>query len=139
MIKETLKVAIALTVALSLAGCATLGQDINSVTQWLASPTTQAALQTLKVGTQVFVCNIASVSSLTQQIEKAIQAGNAVMTTTGQVATVSSLVCTALTGSISPNPVVVTSAPSPGVVTTAPLGTPAAAAAKAQLRASLRH
>ena len=95
MVKEFgIKLGAVIFAAFMFAGCA----QMNSATAWLASPQTKAAFQTLEVGAQVFVCDIAGIANLGSQIEAAVNAKQAVLTTTGQVATVSALVCNQLTG-----------------------------------------
>ena len=87
---------LSLCTGLGMAGCA----QYNAVISSLGSAETTQAIANLKAGATVLVCAIASISSVTSQVEAAVNAGKAIQTTTGQVLVSSTIVCDALGGTV---------------------------------------
>jgi len=99
MKKLLIRAAAPLCLGASLAGCSTLQNDFNSASTWLASPQA-AAVQTFKTGATGLVCQIANMAALSGAIASQVNAGQAFQTTDGKVVTISSDVCSALSGTV---------------------------------------
>jgi len=100
MKKLLIRAAAPLCLAASLAGCSTLQNDFNSASTWLTSPQAAADAQTFKTGATGLVCQIANMAALSGAIASQVNAGKAFQTTDGKVVTVSSDVCSALSGTV---------------------------------------
>lgn len=76
-----------------LSGCA----QIERATDWLASDRTQKAAANLRTLAAAFDCGlVASGASLSQQIARIVEAGDAAIGTTGKVYAVSAAICASL-------------------------------------------
>lgn len=87
---------LAAPLVLSLAGCA----ELDRVTTWLASPTTTQAVANLQKGATALVCAISNIANVAGQVEAAVDAGQAVIGTTGKVYVASAIVCGSLGGTV---------------------------------------
>ena len=83
--------------ALGLGGCA----EIQTVTNWLASPTTTQAAQNVKTFTTSIECAVASVSSVESQLAPYLTNGQAAISTSTKVCVAAEAVCAALGGQAS--------------------------------------
>lgn len=90
------RIAALVILGLSLAGCAQLQQAGN----WLASPQAALALANARGWAQVATCQISNLAAVASKIEQAVNANQTALDTTGQVYTVSSIVCQSLGGSV---------------------------------------
>jgi len=90
------RIVIAVALALPLTGCA----QILALRDQLADPKTAQALAVAKGWAQIATCQIANLSAVATKIEAAVKADKAAVDTTGQVFTVSSIVCQSLGGTV---------------------------------------
>lgn len=90
------RIAILAVVALPLAGCA----QILAFRDQLADPKTAQALAVAKGWAQVASCSISNLATVATKIEIAVKANKAAIDTTGNVYTVSSIVCQSLGGTV---------------------------------------
>lgn len=86
-----------LLLALALGGCNTTA--ITSARDFLNDPKTAQAAATIRSWRTAFVCDLSNAAILAGKIEAAVNASQAVQTTTGTVYTVSAVVCQSLGGS----------------------------------------
>ena len=90
------KIALAGVMALVLSGCA----EFDRLAATLASPQTTQAVANLQAGARALVCALSNASAVAAQVEQAIDAGQAVVGTTGKVYVASAIVCASLGGTV---------------------------------------
>lgn len=90
------RIAIIAALGVSLSGCA----QILALRDQLADPKTAEALAVARGWAQVATCSISNLSAVATKIETAVKADQAALDTTGQVFTVSAIVCQSLGGSV---------------------------------------
>lgn len=90
------RILIAAALILPLAGCA----QVVALRDQLADPRTAQALAVARGWAQIATCQIANLSAVATKIEAAVKADKAAVDTTGQVFTVSAIVCQSLGGSV---------------------------------------
>lgn len=90
------KIVLAAALGLSLTGCA----QIIALRDQLADPKTAQALAAAKGWAQIASCQIANLSAVATKIEAAVKADKAAIDTTGNVYTVSAIVCQTLGGTV---------------------------------------
>ncbi len=90
------KIAILAVAVLPLAGCAPLKEAAD----WFASPQAAIALANAKGWAQVASCSISNLATVATKIEVAVKANKAALDTTGNVYTVSAIVCQSLGGTV---------------------------------------
>ena len=83
--------------ALALGGCA----EIQTATNWLASPTTTQAAQNVKTFTTSIECAVASVSAVESTLAPYLTNGQAAISTSNKVCVAAQAVCAALGGQAS--------------------------------------
>ena len=86
--------AFASVLTLALSGCA----EFERFTAALSSPQTTHAFANLRAGATAMVCALSSAAALAGRVEQAVDAGQAVVGTTGKVYVASSIVCASLGG-----------------------------------------
>ena len=104
---KKLHLAVCLVTSIALSGCAQIASGINQVSAALSSPQSAQALANARGWAQIFACFVTDASSVATQIEAAVNANQAAKDTTGQVYTVSAIVCTRLGGTPTAKPVAV--------------------------------
>lgn len=90
------KVIVAAALVLPLVGCS----SILKLRDQLADPKTAQALAVAKGWAQVASCQITNLAAVATKIEQAVQANKAALDTTGNVYTVSAIVCQSLGGAV---------------------------------------
>lgn len=95
------RIVIAGAFALSLAGCQSSGLDeFQKFVDVLGSPRTTQAVANLQAGAHALVCALSSASAVAAQVERAVDAGQAVVGTTGKIYVASAVVCASLGGAV---------------------------------------
>ena len=90
------RIVILAALVLPIAGCA----KILALRDQLADPKSAQALAVAKGWAQIATCQIANLSAVATKIEAAVRADKAAVDTTGQIYTVSAIVCQSLGGTV---------------------------------------